>query len=1035
MTLRRVFRNECARLVHEESGVAVVFTLCSFLFLFACCTSVWFVGENVRRKAELQNACDAAAYSAAVVQADGLSRMAVVNRAMSWCYVQMTKMQMDYITLRWLELTKERFEKDRRNADRTDDYRKNDPIGASLAFSKIFGNKAAFWSLQDFWHGIGGELLEHLIDFPPYLVLKGGFSCKERTHSDPNDAKGNGSYIGFRGMFSGADDHIGCVRLNAGRTRELDSDGTYVPVQGGDFGVTGASGASIDQMLEELHDVYGDGSVLSLQIRAMKTAIVTCNALLPSINRQMGASIEKTAVRTLFENLPRDENGLVDGSILNDFRWTVFGGASRPPREYSSGLGSLSGISDQMCLASKPYFSGLHNTEEDEILFLNMADGLPEVYGGGKSKEIRLIDYFADRSGSSYALPASVKGLCPGLDQWFIRCDPRESAISDQIVVERNFAKTRGGIVRAYKNANYDEGSSGASLLQKNLLAGFGSGIHRGNYVSELGEDLRNEISSRVFNPLKAMATDKKPSDYIVIDKKRGRKRPPSWTYIKNRAKRRAQELAKKTVAGMFDEPVKALLSPFANLIKKADNLAGNFLDNLTTLDVEPSCKNERMRFIDKCANTRDTTGLVSEWEWASAYWGCHWISIHVHIWPVNYDYEYCSHPFVPMAALHGGTKGSSGATDSYVENWGNEWVMLPLQWIMPELRMFTGEKGKKRAGKVDKDGYRSTFISLDTDIPQSCSYEHSPPAVGWTYGGKRSNFLFKGFSRVYGDDAEIYDDNYQGVPCQPWVLDKSFFHGAGSIVVGVSRKQTNFFADLFDDLVRKADVLDKRSLYSAFTPADERQHFVALAAGRAGWAPRRGGGRADGSDSVNSGLNPARWFELRFDSVLDKKLGPQGRPSLPRDIPGLDEDVARHLEEHGRIGCVCGTPNTTARLRRQWNLSQTDWDGVLLPLRYALAAHETWDSAMPVYGGRGSDELSDWKFSFLGTRSDASASVAGVLWDNAVWRPFALDNEWGSASNNPDPDGPLKTRDILPLPVGRDDKTAADLIRKRRLL
>jgi len=92
-------------------------TLSLFLLLFVFCSSIYAVGETVRQKIRLQNACDAAAYSAAVVQADGLSRMATVNQAMAWSYVQMTNHQMDYITYKWLKLSVQRYDEDKKNAE------------------------------------------------------------------------------------------------------------------------------------------------------------------------------------------------------------------------------------------------------------------------------------------------------------------------------------------------------------------------------------------------------------------------------------------------------------------------------------------------------------------------------------------------------------------------------------------------------------------------------------------------------------------------------------------------------------------------------------------------------------------------------------------------------------------------------------------------------------------------------------------------------------------------------------------------------
>jgi len=108
--------NRLSSLRRDEEGFVVMVTLCLFLFLFVLCASIYAVGETVRTRIKLQNACDAAAYSAAVVQADGLSRMATINRAMSWTYVHMTNMQMDYITYRWLRLVSKRFKEDYDNA-------------------------------------------------------------------------------------------------------------------------------------------------------------------------------------------------------------------------------------------------------------------------------------------------------------------------------------------------------------------------------------------------------------------------------------------------------------------------------------------------------------------------------------------------------------------------------------------------------------------------------------------------------------------------------------------------------------------------------------------------------------------------------------------------------------------------------------------------------------------------------------------------------------------------------------------------------
>ncbi len=114
MSVWDVFTSEVRRLGREERGAALMTTMSVFLLLYLLCAGLYAIGETVRQKIELQNACDSAAYSAAVAEADGLSRMAMINRAMSWTYVQLTNLQIDYITYRWLKLVRDRFKQDRK---------------------------------------------------------------------------------------------------------------------------------------------------------------------------------------------------------------------------------------------------------------------------------------------------------------------------------------------------------------------------------------------------------------------------------------------------------------------------------------------------------------------------------------------------------------------------------------------------------------------------------------------------------------------------------------------------------------------------------------------------------------------------------------------------------------------------------------------------------------------------------------------------------------------------------------------------------
>ncbi len=100
--MHHILKHRLKTLYYEESGVALAFSVIVFLFLYLFGMGVYAMGDTVQKRVRLQNAVDAASYSGAVVQADTLSRIAVINKAMAWTYVMQTRMQMDYIVHKWL---------------------------------------------------------------------------------------------------------------------------------------------------------------------------------------------------------------------------------------------------------------------------------------------------------------------------------------------------------------------------------------------------------------------------------------------------------------------------------------------------------------------------------------------------------------------------------------------------------------------------------------------------------------------------------------------------------------------------------------------------------------------------------------------------------------------------------------------------------------------------------------------------------------------------------------------------------------------
>ncbi len=98
----QVFNKKMKHLLRGDEGFAMALTLIVYPVLFIMVGGVFVYGEIARQKIHFQNAADAASYAGAVVQADTLSRIAVLNKVMAWTYVQANKMEMDYVVNDWL---------------------------------------------------------------------------------------------------------------------------------------------------------------------------------------------------------------------------------------------------------------------------------------------------------------------------------------------------------------------------------------------------------------------------------------------------------------------------------------------------------------------------------------------------------------------------------------------------------------------------------------------------------------------------------------------------------------------------------------------------------------------------------------------------------------------------------------------------------------------------------------------------------------------------------------------------------------------
>ena len=361
-------------------GFVVVSTLAIFLFLFILCAFVYAVGETIHQRIKMQNACDAAAYSAAVVQADGLSRMATINRAMAWSYVQMTNRQMDYITYRWLKLTVKRFQEDLTNAGAFNSQ-------AIFAVDKELG----WWALLEVAATcLVSEILGHECS-----GLKGKSS---KPTAVGHNREGHGYWCGLE-----VGDRLKHnIRLNVNKESK---DNLWDQAANAAMDTAAQMVFSKDN-IEKILSIFsfidskdtsspeGWGGRFGNLIDHDKANIRRMNNALARINTQMNFSMKMTAeniLKSMLKDRRKDP-----ASVLQDYYISIHIPEGKNPYETDS---------KQRSASAKSFFSPLRNTETDEMLFLNMIS--PE--NAGKS----LQDHF----------PTLIIGtpLPFGLDQWFIR--------------------------------------------------------------------------------------------------------------------------------------------------------------------------------------------------------------------------------------------------------------------------------------------------------------------------------------------------------------------------------------------------------------------------------------------------------------------------------------------------------------------------------------------------------------------------------------------------------------------------------------
>lgn len=868
------------RLAREESGVALMMTLGVFLLLYILCCGVYATGEIIRQKQELQNACDAAAYSAALVQADAFSRMAVVNRAMAWTYIQLCREQMDYITFAWLRLTCDRFEWDRDHKARLgglDDKR--------------------HYTFKDFYvdAGLYGAGLRHY---------------RRDVHKD----------LWYCGVGNTLDErHQQHVNLN-GRT-DFASSVAVEDIKG-----------VLDEVDKTARAVYGKKDFLSAtaeRIEAEKKLIFAMNATLAGINHQMGKAIEATIPYVLYLNLPRNSEGQLSEDEIGDFYWSAIGGASPAPEAYS-GLLPPQGDGEDNLAGS--YYSALGNTEEDEIKFLTMADGIPGRAAGAPGwmgkRPAMLSDYFGFGDNPTESGDDLTRYVAGGLDQWYVR-GSREEALDKRLNVPKQLLDPPGGIMRVYKHTNREEAATDK----------FGLKFHRPNHIFSLD-------ANRLFGMSAILG------DFLSFGN-------PFAGGVNSRVR----DLANSIVQGVMG-PLQSVIGELGGIIGQLGGL------ERFSADILPSDQHTLEHFPDQCRNVNESTGLVAQYEWSSAYWMCPWVKWTTLSGTTHLKEFGCFR--LPVAALKG------------CDMHGYKPWLKELDFLRPREGMHAGAR---------REEYRSCFINFDdTQNPDE-------------------NHYLKGYARIYGDDEEIFDEEcYIGERACPWVLSPAFFDGDGTILVGFARKQTNPFARL----LAKGVSVARPSLYEPFSPQPGGDRYlVAFSAARAAWA-HRPDNAATGLESVNAPEKPVApgKYDIRFDWVTEHK-----------NVSGSEHELTYDF------GCVCGEKKTQDRLLRMWNLSQTDWDATLLPLRHAFCGYL---GDLPHYDSYENPDIPtvwDYRDEKINAVRGTAERVMSLTWQNgADLVESQLPGSWTGPRENP---ASLSSRDILSISVDR----LTEMFVHRRLL
>ncbi len=841
----------------DDNGAVLVLTLALFFFLFLLVSGVYVVGEAVHRRIELQNACDAAAYSAAVVQADGLSRIATVNRAMSWTYAQMVKRQTDYITYRWLKLTYKQFKEDRDNAKDWHWY--------LLPCDENHDQDGVGW-----WCGIGPK------DGMDQIRLNQRFNIKVDNLKNILDQ--------FSSLFDGdgeqsTDDFAGSSSNSWSNIQPALLDSAY-----GGGGFNGAN---------DLMTVNSDNPVKNEVYQEIQKRGEAGETVGPAEIEQIYKDI---FTRTNPEPDPNETNSL--GQNIGRAKWEKWHNDLKKFTDKNKLRES-----DYVCkVCGKPIQGGNHSQCINQMM--NAAENSQGGSGGGNSSAA------ANAPTSKYnwggKLAKQIKNDKKTIEMMNLALDAialnmtlgmQEAAKS---ILEYNLPRDKDGELSDdfYYTVHIPTGSNpyGAMENKDSSLAGIFSPVYNTEEYETLFLNMADgaaeqnllkyfkssEMGERALSNLtgeeKAGGIDQWFIRTYPAETFKNNERnimPTAESYYAEGISRSYKNANRKEGSGMLGHSrANHILSIGDNYrIGGGSDLFGiasifnSFLESiLQEVDLAPSCINRRDRFPEMCARVSESTALVSQYRWCSAKWFCFFT-----IYTFGIEWH---HPFFPKF---------------YCPDHG-----YGMMWI--------GDQFEALSKGMTRNDYRNCFMGAD------------------------DKFILKGHARIYGDDRDLVDEQYVGVPARPWLLNEKYFSGDGTITVGLARRQRNpwqRFLSWFYEFDAKSPNVSS-GLMSLFNVKDSNYIWTASTA-RAAYRRRADKINGAGDDGVAS-------WHTSHPTGYDMKFDVSAWPEALQVSPG--HGASKDLKKL-RVGCVCGK-NNEKRLEVAWNLGTYYWDATLLPVRYA---------------------------------------------------------------------------------------------------